>query len=608
MNNTEAKKLLEIKNLVVEKHSIDGSLKVLNVDDIVLNRGETLGIVGESGAGKTVLALTILGLLPSPPGKIVSGRIILDGVDLRQQNHSYMHKNIRGHKVAMIFQDPMSTLNPVFTVGTQLMNVIKKEGHISNKDAKLKAVELLSLVKLPDADTVFAKYPHQLSGGQRQRVIIALALACKAELIIADEPTRNLDVTIQASILLLFKELQQKIGLTVLFIANNLALVSAFCDNVIILRHGCIVERGCVKDVLINPQAEYTKLLIQSNKHNDSKKIFNNNEILLKVKGLRKYFPVEKAKQKGLFVKAVDGIDLNVKKGEIIGIVGESGCGKSTFVNTILCLHAPTAGKVYFNDEDIFSLSKNELRHVRKKIQIVFQDPYWSLDPRWLVRDIIAEPLRVHEHLTAANELYRVEELLTLVGLKPEDAFLYPHEFSGGERQRIAIARALAVNPELVVLDEPTSAIDVMSQSQILKLIESLRQSLGLTILLISHDLGVVSQLADRIMVMYLGKIVELGYTNDIFKEPLHPYTKALFNSIPRISVDGKGLQAIEGEIPSAVSPPSGCRFHPRCPYAITRCAGSEPVAVSLNGTHEVSCFLVNKLNPWQEETTNENA
>lgn len=580
--------LLEIRDLKVDRHSDGEVRRVLDVDELVIERGETYGIVGESGAGKTVLALSILGLLPSPPGKIASGRVMFDGVDLLRAGHSFMARRIRGRRIAMIFQDPMSTLNPVFSVGAQMSRVARRGGGAKSA-ARDRSAEMLERVKLPDPASILEKYPHQLSGGQRQRVIIAMALLCGAELVIADEPTRNLDATIQASILLLFKELQREFRMTVLFIANNLGLIPAFCDRAAILRGGVITERGAVGDVIGKPADDYTRALISAASQEPRKRGGEFGDVLLGVSGLKKHFPAGK----GLFVKAVDGVDMTARSGEIVGIVGESGCGKSTLVNTILNLHPPTEGTVVFDGDDMFSLGGEKLREARKKIQIVFQDPYWSLNPRWLVRDIVAEPLRVHERMSRSDEADRVASLLGLVGLKPSSALLYPHEFSGGERQRIAIARSIAVNPKMVVLDEPTSAIDVVSQAQILKLIERLREDFSLTNLLISHDMGVVSRLANRIIVMYLGKIVESGPTAEVFRTPLHPYTRALFASIPKIGVSG--LFALEGEIPSALSPPSGCGFHPRCPAAAPECREAAPRLMEAGDAREVACFMVTR-------------
>lgn len=588
---------LEIKNLKVLHHTFEAVKTVLDIDHIAIEKGTTYGIVGESGAGKTVLALTMLKLLQTPPGEIAGGEILFDGEDLLKKDQRYMERTIRGSKVAMIFQDPMSSLNPVFTVGYQMIQVLKKKNKYGDKQAKSEAVEILKTVKLADPENTLEKYPHQLSGGQRQRVIIALALACGAELLIADEPTRNLDVTIQASILKLLKELQEKFRMTVLFIANNLSLVSAFCDNLGILYEGRLVEQGKTAEVLSSPQDDYTKLLIETVKGEDNaRKDVVSDEDILKVEHLKKYFEIKKdfGKDKNATLKAVDDVSFTIKKGEVLGIVGESGCGKSTLVNTILKLYEPTDGKVYFKGKDIYSIDKKEVQELQKSIQIVFQDPYWSLNPRWLVKDIIAEPIDVHENLSAKQKLEKVNALLEMVGLAPETAFQYPHEFSGGERQRIAIARSLASEPSLVVLDEPTSSIDVFSQAQILELINNLKEKFHLTNILISHDLGVVSQLSNKIIVMYLGKIVEYGDAREVFEQPRHPYTQALFHSIPKLEEGGiDSLNTLEGNIPSPINPPSGCRFHTRCKHAMPACKEQEPTVTHLSENHYVTCLMI---------------
>ncbi|HHX18833.1 MAG TPA: ABC transporter ATP-binding protein [Clostridiaceae bacterium] len=586
----------EINNLKVYHHTFEGKKTVLDIDALTIEKGSTYGIVGESGSGKTVLALSILGLLQCPPGEITKGEILLDSENLLNLKDKEMQQRIRGKKVSMIFQDPMSTLNPVYTVGTQLMHVLKVNRKLNDRQAKQEALHMIEVVKLPDAEDIYNKYPHQLSGGQRQRIIIALALACGAEFLIADEPTRNLDVTIQASILQLLKELQKEFQITVLFIANNLSLVSVFCDEIGILYNGKIIEKGPVRELLDNPQDEYTKLLISSVKtKNDKSSGELADEILLEIKNLKKYFPVSTGffKTKKRFVKAVDGVDLTIKKGEVLGIVGESGCGKSTLVNTILNLHSPTSGEVDYQGRNIYELNDADTLKIRKKIQIVFQDPFWSLNPRWLVKDIVSEPLAVHENLSASETLKRVNELLDMVGLDESAAFKYPHEFSGGQRQRIAIARSLAVNPELVVLDEPTSSIDIFSQTQILELLQELKEKFELTNILISHDLGVVNKMSDNIAVMYLGKIVEYGKADGVFSHPQHPYTKALFNSIPSLAINSvEELETIEGNVPSAINPPEGCRFHTRCPFVTDRCKTEEPETVELDKDHMVSCWL----------------
>jgi len=592
-------KYFEIKNLLIKHKTFEGERTVLDIDYLGFDKGESFGLVGESGAGKTILGLTILKLLSTPPGIIERGEILLDGENLLAKTEAEMQK-IRGNNITMIFQDPMSTLNPVFSVGYQMNKIIVKNHGFNKKEAREKAIEMLSMVKLPDPEAILKKYPHELSGGQRQRVIIAMALSCGAEFIIADEPTRNLDVTIQAGILRLIDELRRDLGITILYIANNLGLVSATCKNMGILKEGRIVEKGEVKEVLSNPKDPYTQVLIDAITPNVSRNVEENTgpnleeAPILKVDNLKKHFPIKSEYRdvKGLTVKAVDDVSFTIQRGDILGVVGESGCGKSTLVNTILLLHEPTDGNVLFDGEDIFSLSKQDLRKVRKNVQIVFQDPFWSLNPRWLVKDIIGEPLKVHETLTGEEYLKRVQGLMETVGLNPGDAFKYPHEFSGGQRQRIAIARALSVSPKLVVLDEPTSAIDVVSQAQVLRMLDKLKKELKLTYIMISHDLSVVNFMSDKIIVMYLGKIVEYGSSRTIFSSPKHPYTMALFNAIPKLdthSIDD--LAIIKGEIPSAINPPEGCRFHPRCERCMDICTVEDPTPSEIDG-RIVACHL----------------
>ena len=587
---------LEINNLKVNYNSFEGKKRVLDLDHISIEKGSTYGIVGESGSGKTVLALTILRLLQIPPGEIASGEILLDGDNLLNKSDKDMQKTYRGKKIAMIFQDPMSTLNPVFTVGEQMIEVLMTNRFLSKKEAYKEALEMLRIVKLADVETTMRKYPHELSGGQRQRIIIALALSCGAELLIADEPTRNLDVTIQASVLKLLNELKNQFDITVLFIANNFSLVSAFCDEIGILFQGKIIEQGKTEYIVAHPQEEYTKLLIQAvNPLPKEALIDKEQDIVLEVKNLKKYFVIsnELSKKNHLELKAVDDVSFSLARGEVLGIVGESGCGKSTLVNTILKLFEPTEGEVYFEGANIYGLDRKKISDIRKNIQIVFQDPYWSLNPRWLVKDIIAEPIDVHEQLNSHEKLERVKKLLSMVGLEEKDAFLYPHEFSGGQRQRIAIARSLASDPKLVVLDEPTSSIDVFSQAQILQLLKDLKKQFNLTNILISHDLGVVAQMADKIAVMYLGKIVEYGQVQKVFKDPKHPYTQALLNSIPKLGVHGvDSLLTLEGNIPSPINPPSGCRFHTRCRHAKERCKMIEPKITYYDQEAYVMCLL----------------
>ena len=591
----------EIKNLHVTHKSYEGIKDVLDIQHLTIERGETYGLVGESGQGKTVLALTILKLLACPPGKIESGEILLEGENLLALSQRQMQQRIRGSKIAMIFQDPMSCLNPVFTVGSIMTDVLQtRRKGLSRKKATQEAVKLLQEVKLADAESILSKYPHQLSGGQRQRVIIALALACGAELLIADEPTRNLDVTIQASILKLLKELQQKRNMTVLFIANNLSLVSAFCDRVGILYNGKIIEENTTSALIAAPQQEYTRVLLDAVKaESRSAEPVEGGEELLRVEHLKKYFDINDdiKHQKHLCLKAVDDVSFTLRKGEVLGIVGESGCGKSTLVNTILNLFEPTDGEVWFEGKPALGAGRKGGSAFKKNVQIVFQDPYWSLNPRWLIKDIVAEPIEVYERLGEAEKIRRVKELLTMVGIEEDACYKYPHEFSGGQRQRIAIARSLASQPKLVVLDEPTSSIDVFSQEQILALLKDLKKRFGLTNILISHDLGVVHEMANKIAVMYLGKIVEFGSAEEIFHHPRHPYTKALFDSIPSLATQGmEGLKTLEGQIPSPINPPPGCAFHERCAWACDRCSCETPQQTDLGGGHMVSCLRAEEL------------
>ena len=595
----------EIRNLHITHKSYEGVKDVLNIEHLAIERGETYGLVGESGQGKTVLALAIQQLLACPPGKIESGEVLLEGENLLKLSPRQMQQRVRGSRIAMIFQDPMSCLNPVFTVGSIMTDVLRtRKKSLSKKKATEEAADLLREVKLADAESILSKYPHQLSGGQRQRVIIALALACGAELLIADEPTRNLDVTIQASILKLLKELQQKRGMTVLFIANNLSLVSAFCDRVGILYGGRIIEENTTAKLITDPRQEYTKVLLEAVRtESRSAEPVESGEELLRVEHLKKYFDIndEIKHQKHLCLKAVDDVSFTLNKGEVLGIVGESGCGKSTLVNTILNLFEPTEGEVWFEGKPALGAGRKGGNSFKKNVQIVFQDPYWSLNPRWLIKDIVAEPIEVYERLGETEKLNRVKELLAMVGI-PEDAcYKYPHEFSGGQRQRIAIARSLASRPKLVVLDEPTSSIDVFSQEQILALIKDLKKRFGLTNILISHDLGVVHELANKIAVMYLGKIVEFGSAEEIFRHPRHPYTKALFDAIPSLTTQGmEGLKTLDGQIPSPINPPPGCPFHERCAYACEKCRSETPRQWDMGGGHMVSCLRADELNELQ--------
>ncbi|WP_018086015.1 ABC transporter ATP-binding protein [Desulfurispora thermophila] len=593
----------EIKDLKLSFHTFEGQKRVLDIEHLALHKGETYGLIGESGAGKTVLALTILRLLAMPPARVESGQILFNGEDLLTKPENEM-RAIRGKKIAMIFQDPMSTLNPVFTVGEQLRRVIQHNRGVSPREAHRLALETIDLVKLPDARNLMNKYPHELSGGQRQRMIIAMALSCGPELLIADEPTRNLDVTIQAGILKLMAELQRELQVSVLFIANNPGLVSAVCNQVAILQQGRIVEKGTVRQVLRQPAHPYTAALLNAIPGHRREKIGGQKDAgqssvpLLQVKSLKKYYPVRQGLLAGPAdrVKAVDGVSFDLKPGEVLGLVGESGCGKTTLVNTLLRLEEPTAGQVLFEGKDIFKLGQKELRELREHLQIVFQDPFWSLNPRMLIKDIVGEPLKVHGHPGREELADQVGHLLEMVGLPREGVYKYPHEFSGGQRQRIAIARALALRPKLMVLDEPTSSIDIFSQAQILELLKEIKDKFGLTYILISHDLSVVNYMADKIAVMYLGQLVEYGAASEVFNNPAHPYTRALFAAIPDLDTAGvDALVTLDENVPSAINPPAGCRFHTRCPEAMEICRTIEPEMQFLAHHHRAACHRLNQ-------------
>jgi oligopeptide/dipeptide ABC transporter ATP-binding protein len=584
-----------IKDLTVRFKGLGTDKQILNIDSLTIQRGETYGLVGESGAGKTVLAQTILRLLPSPPC-VIGGSIRFDGTELPKLSEREMRTTIRGRRISMIFQDPMSTLNPVFTVGRQLVDVIAGHGGIGRKEAARRAEEMLEKVRMSDAGRLMGKYPHELSGGQRQRVIIAMALSCGAEFLIADEPTRNLDVTIQAGILQIIAELRRNLGITVLFIANNMGLISVFCDQVAVLREGAIVDRGTPRSIISSPGTEYTKTLLRSLPTKAPSALPAKPVEILKIRELKKYFPL----RTGLFggelkqVRAVDGVSFTMNTGETLGIVGESGCGKTTLINLLLGLEKPSAGRVEFEGRDLAGIPKAQFRALRRHIQVVFQDPFWSLDPRMLIRDVIGEPLKVHEKLNVRQYTRRIEELLELAGLPSDAAYRFPHELSGGQRQRIAIARALALEARFIVLDEPTSSIDVVSQTQILGLLEELKNRYRLTYVIISHDLSVVHFMSTHIMVMYLGEVVEYGPAELIFENPRHPYTQALLGSIPRLDMNGLDeLKVIEGQVPSAITIPPGCRFHPRCPNAGERCRSEESKLRILEDGRFVACHLV---------------
>ncbi|WP_274310332.1 ABC transporter ATP-binding protein [Solibacillus daqui] len=534
-----SEKLLNVKDLRVSFITNESEFEAVKGVSFHVNAGETVGIVGESGSGKSVTARSIMRLLPSPPSYLKSGTIEFQGKNLVQQSEKQMEA-IRGKDISMIFQDPMTSTNPTIRIGEQIAEGLIKHQGLSKKEAHNKTIELLKLVGIKNSEERYNQYPHEFSGGMRQRVMIAMALACNPSLLIADEPTTALDVTIQAQILSLMKQMQQRLGTSIILITHDLGVVAGMCDRVIVMKEGEVVEQGTTEDIFENPQHEYTKRLLNAlPKLHEKKepKVMPNlapeldiNVPLVEVKHISKHFELAK----GNVLKAVDDLSFQIYPGETLGLVGESGSGKSTTGRTLLQLHEPTDGEVLYKGVPVSRLTKKELKSMRRHMQIIFQDPYSSLNPRKKVLDIIGEALDLHKLTTSKEQRRaRVEELLELVGLNKEHALRYPHEFSGGQRQRIGIARALAVEPQFIVCDEPLSALDVSIQKQVVDLLKDLQQRLGLTYLFIAHDLSMVKHISDRVAVMYGGKIVELAESEELYANPQHPYTKMLLNSIP---------------------------------------------------------------------------
>ncbi|MEM0908761.1 MAG: ABC transporter ATP-binding protein [Pseudomonadota bacterium] len=520
--------LLNIRNLSVAFQQ-DGH-ETLAVDhiDLHVDKGETLAIVGESGSGKSVTALSVVRLLPYPAASHPSGEILFNGREMLSADQKTLQQ-VRGNEITMIFQEPMTSLNPLHKVEKQIGEILSRHRGLSDKAARERTVELLDQVGIPDPEQRLASYPHQLSGGQRQRVMIAMALANEPDLLIADEPTTALDVTVQAQILALLKEIQARAGMSMLFITHDLGIVRKIADRVAVMTQGKVVEEGPTEDVFTNPQADYTRHLLAAEPTGEPPVPRDDAPIVVETKDLKVWFPVKRGLLRKTVdhIKAVDGIDLAVKRGSTLGIVGESGSGKTTLGFAILRLIA-SKGRIVFMGEGIETRSWAAMRPLRSKMQIVFQDPFGSLSPRMSVVDIIGEGLKLHTSLDAAGRDAKVVEALQEVGLDPESRHRYPHEFSGGQRQRIAIARALVLEPDFIMLDEPTSALDRSVQAQVVDLLREVQSRRDLTFLFISHDLQVVRALASEVIVMKNGKVVERGPTEKIFDRPETPYTQAL--------------------------------------------------------------------------------
>jgi len=575
--------LLEVKNLAVDFRTEDDTVRAVDGISYTLNKGESLGIVGESGSGKTVSSLALMRLIPRV-GTIASGELLFNSrtkgmVDVTKLSEKDM-RNFRGNEIAMVFQEPMTSLNPVYTCGNQVMEAIMLHQKVSKNESRNRAIELFKQVKLPRPEHIIDSYPHQLSGGQKQRVMIAMAMSCQPSILIADEPTTALDVTVQHAILELMKELQAEHNMSIIFISHDLGVIAEISEKVLVMYKGRIVEQGNILDVYSNPQHPYTKGLlacrppldkrlyvlptvadfmkpVQDGQNKASMKLNDvidkyvitpevrkqahiklyKQEPLLKIKELKTYFPITK----GLFgkttdyVKAVDDLTFDVYPGETLGVVGESGSGKTTLGRSILRLIEPTSGSIIYKGKDLLTLSNKEMRSYRKKLQIIFQDPYSSLNPRITIGDAIMEPMKVHEILGSDKERKnRVIELLERVNMNASHFDRYPHEFSGGQRQRICIARAVALNPEFIICDECVSSLDVSVQAQALNLLAELRKDFGFTYIFISHDISVVKFISDRMLVLYNGQIEELGDADDIYLNPQKDYTKRLISAIPK--------------------------------------------------------------------------
>jgi len=657
--------LLEVRDLAVDLHLAGRALRVVAGIDFDIARGETFALLGESGCGKSMTALALMRLLPDV-GAIAGGTLRLDGEDLLERPEALM-RELRGRRMAMIFQEPMLSLNPVMTVGDQIAEVLTGHLGLSSAAAAVRAIELLQSVGIADPQRRVGEYPFQLSGGMKQRVMIAMALAGEPELLIADEPTTALDVTIQAQVLDLLKRLQAERGMSLLLITHDLGVVANMAHHVAVMYAGQVVESGTCAQVLRQPRHPYTRLLLDAlpevtgpnqrlatipgqvppleggfagcrfaprcawvqdaccsvapvwqGDPRDGVRCPYAAELpalpevlhpptttspgvaeqppLLHVQDVQVHFPIRAGllRREVGAVKAVDGVTLSIPAGRTVALVGESGCGKTTLGKAIVHLNRLTGGEMSFAGGDWSGLSGEALRSRRNLVQIVFQDPYASLDPRMRVADILIEGMAALDvgH-GPGDRLARVDRLLDQVGLPSSARWRFPHEFSGGQRQRIAIARALAVEPRLIVCDEPTSALDVSVQAQILNLLKDLQSELGVAYLLISHNLSVVEYLAHEVAVMYLGRIVEQGLAKRVLKRPQHPYTRALLSAIPRVDTARQPERVVlAGELPSPAHPPGGCHFHPRCEYADQTCRESYPPAIWAD-EREVRCHHV---------------
>ena len=689
--------LLSVQNLKTYFRTPEGFARAVDGISFDIKPNEIFAIVGESGCGKSVTALSIIQLIAQPAGFIADGAICYKGQDITRLSEVEKRK-VQGNDIAMIFQEPMTSLNPVFTIGNQISEAIQEHQDLRGVAARNAAIEMLNLVGIPEPAARYDEYPHQMSGGMKQRVMIAMALSCRPGLLIADEPTTALDVTIQAQILELIQRLQQELQMAVLLITHDLGVVANIADRVAVMYAGKIAEMGTWEQLYETPQHPYTVKLLEStpardkrgtalhtitgrvpkateyndgcrfadrcpkvmdgcddsvptlhavngSEHNVACHLYNpeppfnakltrNTKLvletdeqdgrieetgmeegkdgrvglhpstlpnfqtsnLLQVKDLCVHYPIQKGifKRTVGYVYAVDDVTLDIPRGKTLALVGESGSGKTSFGKAILRLGVPVEGDLVYDGVNIATTTRQQMHPYRKRMQIIFQDPYASLNPRMTVGAIIQEGMQTHRIGASDEERQaRIAELMRRVGLSPDMVTRYPHEFSGGQRQRIGIARCLAVDPEFIVCDEATSALDVSVQAQILNLLKSLQVDFNLTYLFITHNLSVVEYFADEVAVMYLGRIVERGTTEEIFDSPKHPYTRALLSAVPKMD-EQTGVEKIrlEGDVPSPINRPVGCHFHPRCPEVMSICKDEYPSATDFTQTHSCRCYL----------------
>ena len=670
--------LLRVDNLCTYFHTPAGLARAVDGISFVIRRGETFALVGESGCGKSVTALSIMQLVPQPAGQIVEGRILLEEKDLVTLS-AVEKRKVRGNEISMIFQNPMTSLNPVMRIGRQIDEVVRLHQGLAKEEAKQVTIDTLRRVHLPAPERQYRSYPHQLSGGMLQRVMIAMALACKPKLLIADEPTTALDVTVQDQILALMQELQAELGMSILLITHDLGVVAEMAEEVGVMYAGHLVERANVRTLLGAPKHPYTQRLLESlpsrakagerlrvipgqvpaataygegcrfatrchqemtccqttlpdletvgdahraacllydSEYQDQPKVKKDagetilteraaspdrhpqaqEEMLLQIRDFKVHFPIHRGVLQSVVghVRAVDGVNLAIPAGRTFALVGESGCGKTTFGKGLLRLVPVHSGSAVYQGVDIASLPPTQFRSLRRNLQMIFQNPYGTLDPRMMIYETIGEGLRAQGLARSYGDMcQKARELLSAVGLDPGMIHRYPHEFSGGQLQRIGIARALAVDPTFIVCDEVTSALDVSVQAQILNLLSDLQRERGLSYLFITHDLSVVRHIADRVGVMYLGNIVEEAACRELFARPLHPYTQALLSAIPEPDpARQRERKLLTGDVPRADAPPPGCRFHPRCPHAREQCrCGEIPVFAPAPG-RRVKCLL----------------